>query len=222
MRLLILLSIAGCASMEPRPYCSPGPDGRICFQTEAERSADWERKHPPPQLAPRVAVEVAARQEAAAADERAEKAARDEHEAALQRHYEAEQARQQAAREREARAADHASQARWAVPVVSALICQRREALEGLKGDAAREARLTVGSGVKDLRALREIATGRDDNQQAIKALNAALERFGVAPVACAGVAELETCRLQGDACPEGETRDAADVWRWHARDFLP
>lgn len=212
LALLVLVTV-GCLETMPKPYCSRMPTGEAkCFATEAERLAEYETRNPKPAPPPRstavhplVAAELE-RQEA----EKKEREARDAE-------YEARRAADLAAREeraaRKRRAADRVSDKVYAVPVVSALLCEREEALVELRDAMRREERVTAIGGVRDLRERRELAEGVELNTQETAALKRVLQKMGAARLACGAVERLRACRADEKTC-DTETRDVADVWR--------
>lgn len=197
MKLLItLISLAGCGpTME---HCVRSPAGEQCFETRAEQYRELHRQQG--ELAARIAAESKARNaeverqawaERAAEERRASEleVSADQSRAVALAEYRVRTAREAAERqalaERVSLAAARASDPVYAVPALSAMICEREALIASLGTEARREARLSAAAGATRPKVRFEIAEAADDAKVEVGKLKAALARLGGTRVAC-------------------------------------
>jgi hypothetical protein len=233
--------LTGCASLTHEAgtpyggaYCTQrgGDPEPACYPSEAERSAAWHQRETEGRQAWAAEHPEEAQTEA---DERARIASDFQARQRIQAQAEADQAaaRVQDARDRadaratenEARAAEatrlelarqRTAEPAYAVPALSALLCQQQDREASFRRDLQREARITAISGVIDRKSRSSLAAGVVDAQDRTAALRQRLRAVGGQPLPCAAVAPLLACRTGDEmACrAEPRARDKVDVLR--------
>jgi hypothetical protein len=134
--------------------------------------------------------------------------------------YEAQQAR-------EAQLRVWAGDARYAVPVLSAMICEAEQGVEDGRADLEHEKKIGRMSGAVSLSALRAAAEVIDENENDIKNLKKVLrDKWSAARVPCGKLAGLRACHRaappSASSAPDAAQcapadRDTADVWLGYA-----
>jgi hypothetical protein len=237
---LLALLLTGCASLTHEPgtpyggaYCTQrgGDPEPACYPSEADRSAAWHQREAEGRKAWAAEHPAEARAEAA---ERAHLASdfQARQRAEVQVTADLAAARVQEADDREAaRAAeDQARQAEaarlelacqrtadptYAIPALSALLCQQQAREAEFRADLQREARITAISGVVDKRSRSSLAAGVVDAQDRSGRLRQRLRAVGVTqPLPCAAIATLLACRAGDElACrSDPSARGVVDV----------
>lgn len=241
LRLAAALALLpGCAALTHEPgtpyggaYCTQrgGDPEPACYPSEAERAAAWREREAEGRLAwaaahpeetkalaeerARATSDFEARQRAQAqeADGLAAARVQDDSDRAAARAAEA------AAREAEAARLELARQRTtdpaYAIPALSALICQQQAREAEFRADLKREARISAISGVIDKRSRSSLAAGVVDAQDRAAKLRQRLHAVGAAPLPCVAVAPLLACRVREEACrSDPSARDQVDVLR--------
>jgi hypothetical protein len=189
--LLLVLSLTGCAETAVQ-HCARSAARGVdeCFATPAERDAyiAADRDQRARRIAAESHVRMAERARLEKEQSDAEARQREEAEAAYRERVEAEREARRVKDEREATARQRAMAPAWAVPALSALICESQSNLTELGAETQQQGRIEANGGVKDLRARREIAESVEEQRSAISRRRAVLrDRFGARPSACSG-----------------------------------
>lgn len=221
-----LLAITGCtASLQlGKPYCANAGDGtQKCFATKQEREEFWAQQGDNQRAAEKKQADDRQR-EIAAEDARADEAEearrakatreREEREAIVRDREAEEQRRRDSEKQQREELRQLATQKEYAVPIISTMICENRSELTGYEEDLKHERRIEAESGVRDLKARRDIAEGMDASRTEIKEWTAFLKnRYAASPATCAPLHQAISECHRGNSCSD-EARRYADVWR--------
>ncbi len=207
---------AGCAAVLLNVACVPQKkqDYEI-FAEQRERARQAEQKQavsarrqetrPNP---PRESMMDKMRRERREEQERASA----EQEREMEERREAEHTAKEEADERRMEIRGKAADPQYAVPVISAIICDEQALIRSYKEDLARENAVTRSSGVTDLGNRRAIGEGMQSAKERIAEWKAALRKnHRAAPKACSDVESVVACKRR-DACNEVD-KELAEIW---------
>lgn len=221
---------------DDKKYCSRADDGqKVCFATEEERVADYQRRQREHVAAHRSELDAraagikaddhrrSAEHEAQQHKVRADAIAYEEkREAARLEHQKQQEAATQEAQAKKDRIRAMAGDKAYAVPVLSAMICRMEAENRSYAEDMQREKRVTAASGVMNLKDRRDIAESVDGNRSEITRLTALLRsRHGAARMPCKDVWPIVECNDDAKNCT-GETREYGELWRYGQSDLDP
>lgn len=199
--------------------------GQVCFASEGEReqyfrkreqtaaleqrSVEAERKRGWAEQAERDRVREELRRKEADAKrdtERLELAERN------RLHQEAKQAKQDETDRRTEQLKAWSAEKTYAVPAISALICEHEQSLAARHADLRREQKIETIGGVSNYRDRRLIAEGIQSDREAIAQWQAYLrEQYKAERKPCGALQAILACRADASAC-DGPGRDQADV----------
>jgi len=223
--LLVAVAVAGCSFSIGKPHCANVGDGtKQCFATKQEREEFFAQRQRDAEAAEQAKEQerqreqleaVAAIRDNALERERQEKQAREDRDAKLAAMQEEDQRKRDEEKAHREKLRELATQKEYAVPILSAMICDEQDQIASYNEDLKREQRIESSSGVRNLHARREIAEGVDDSKIAIKELKELLRaRFNAAPEPCAAKHRaIVECRNQASACTD-EGITYAEIWR--------
>jgi hypothetical protein len=215
--------LLGCSFSIGKPHCTNVNGTKQCFATKEERDdylVERQRQEQAAELTreqqdQREQLEaVEAIRDAALERQRQEKEERARREAEYEARRQAEQQKREDEKNRREQLRQLATQKDYAVPIMSAMLCQHQEQIASYNEDMKREQRLEASSGVRNLTARREIAEGVDDAKLAMKELKGLLRsRFGASPESCGPKhhAILECHR--GASCTDA-VLTYSEIWR--------
>jgi hypothetical protein len=223
-----LLALTGCSAVQLGPAGSP-TGGTYCFQEAGKEDACYQtdRERVAAQARRAAELEAAQGRERQAAmfpagetkdqkfwrEEAEKKAAEAKERDAV--YAERNRQRQAEADAKAARAAElkaMASDPKYAVPAISAIMCSIEAELVELREKLAREKRVTAVSGVINLRARDEVADEIVQDTDELATWRESLKRLGATQLPCKTVAPIVACRSSLETCDEA-SRQPAEVW---------
>jgi hypothetical protein len=134
----------------------------------------------------------------------------------LAQQYQEEEARKRMEREAIASIRPKAALGEFAVPALSAMICDERDLIAGHEQDLAQERQIAARSGVIDLSSQRYLGEAiQEGNERIVDLQRIIRQRYRVAPRKCADVRDIVECAHKDWKCDEPALTPAL-LWRHH------